>query len=292
MRKLFGTSSRNGEIYRVPEQPFLTKGGKEKTGNIDAALREKRNDEERRPNKNAIGSACTPPMRSSSTPAKRCCVRPAVVRYVTTTFFLHPEKKSEVISASTVTHLGVLLACSSPASASPSEDLATLDNDALLKMAPEVQGDSRLMAWRQEKEERRQALAREAAGQKPLPRPVQTGEEKSFLPPVTTTASSPDAIRLAQHLKEIGAVMYGGYGCMHCYRQKQLLGAEVVNSLLTYVECGKNGANSKRELCKEKGVKGFPTWEIDGQMYPGEQSLSDLAKASKFELRTVENKQK
>jgi len=54
------------------------------------------------------------------------------------------------------------------------------------------------------------------------------------------------------------------------------------------VECGKNGANTKRELCKEKGVEGFPTW----QMYPGEQSLSDLAKASKFELQTVENKQK
>lgn len=79
---------------------------------------------------------------------------------------------------------------------------------------------------------------------------------------------------------------------MHCYRQKQLLGAEVVNSLLTYVECGKNGANTKRELCKEKGVKGFPTWEINGKMYAGEQSLPDLAKASKFELQTVENKQK
>jgi hypothetical protein len=44
VRKLFCTSSRNGdsEVYRVPEQPFLPKGWKEKTGNIDAALREKR----------------------------------------------------------------------------------------------------------------------------------------------------------------------------------------------------------------------------------------------------------
>ncbi len=36
------------------------------------------------------------------------------------------------------------------------------------------------------------------------------------------------------------------------------------------------------ELCKEKGVKGFPTWEINGKMYPGEKSLSDLAKLSNF----------
>ena len=33
---------------------------------------------------------------------------------------------------------------------------------------------------------------------------------------------------------------------MHCFRQKQLLGSEVASSLLTYVECGKNGANSRR----------------------------------------------
>ena len=33
---------------------------------------------------------------------------------------------------------------------------------------------------------------------------------------------------------------------MHCFRQKQVLGSEVVSSLLTYVECGKNGANSRQ----------------------------------------------
>jgi hypothetical protein len=86
VRKWLCTSSRIGdsEIYRVPEQPFLPKGGMENTGNIDAALREKRqesNEKERRPKKDAIGSACTPPMRSSRTLAKSCCVRPAVVKY-------------------------------------------------------------------------------------------------------------------------------------------------------------------------------------------------------------------
>ena len=35
---------------------------------------------------------------------------------------------------------------------------------------------------------------------------------------------------------------------MHCFRQKQLLGSEVVSSLLMYVECGKNGANSRRGM--------------------------------------------
>jgi hypothetical protein len=33
---------------------------------------------------------------------------------------------------------------------------------------------------------------------------------------------------------------------------------------------------SQRELCKEKRVPGFPTWEIQGKQYPGEKDLAEL----------------
>ena len=33
----------------------------------------------------------------------------------------------------------------------------------------------------------------------------------SFLPPVVTKSSSPEALALAQHLKSIGATMYGAF---------------------------------------------------------------------------------
>ena len=189
-------------------------------------------------------------------------------------------------------HLGVCASARTETGSSVvrAEELAGLDHDSLLQLAPSVVPAESLQAWQQEKAETaaelKEALAREAKGQKALPREVQTaGAEKAFLPPVTTTQSSAEALAIAKHLKSIGAVMYGGYGCMHCFRQKQVLGREVVSSLLTYVECGKNGANTQRALCKERGVKGFPTWQINGVLYPGEKSLADLAKLSHFELK-------
>ena len=86
------------------------------------------------------------------------------------------------------------------------EDLAKLEHDALIQLAPEVQGEQRLAAWRKEKEEIKEALAREAAGQRPLPRAVE-GAEKAFKPPVVTAKSSAEALAIGAHLKEIGAVM-------------------------------------------------------------------------------------
>jgi len=46
------------------------------------------------------------------------------------------------------------------------------------------------------------------------------------------------------------------------------LGQEATEGYLTYVECDKQGTNSKRDKCKEKKVPGFPTWEINGEFFP------------------------
>ncbi len=50
-----------------------------------------------------------------------------------------------------------------------------------------------------------------------------------------------------------------------------------------YVECAADGENAQPQLCQEKGIQGYPTWEIDGEFYPGAQSLDTLAELSGFE---------
>ena len=74
-------------------------------------------------------------------------------------------------------------------------------------------------------------------------------------------------------LTEKNVVMYGTEWCSHCQNQKKMFGSsfEYVN----FVDCDKNSA-----ICSTAGVQGYPTWQIDGKLYPGEQSFYDLAKLS------------
>lgn len=97
-----------------------------------------------------------------------------------------------------------------------------------------------------------------------------------------TTKSSPANIELAEHLTEVEAKMYGAYWCSHCQDQKQLFGLEAVQKL-TYIECDPGGKNPQPDLCKAKEIKGYPTWEINGQMYGGVQSLEKLATQSGYQ---------
>jgi uncharacterized membrane protein/glutaredoxin len=101
-------------------------------------------------------------------------------------------------------------------------------------------------------------------------------------PPPVTTASTPATIALAEHLTKTGAVMYSAYWCPHCHDQKQLFGKEAT-SRLTIVECAEDGTNAQPELCASKGLKGFPTWEINGVLSSGTKKLEDLAALSKFQ---------
>jgi hypothetical protein len=45
---------------------------------------------------------------------------------------------------------------------------------------------------------------------------------------------------------------------------------------IPYIECSKDGFDEQNGLCKEKNVPGYPTWEINGKFYPGEQALEEL----------------
>jgi uncharacterized membrane protein/glutaredoxin len=88
-------------------------------------------------------------------------------------------------------------------------------------------------------------------------------------------------IALAKHLSDTGAKMYGAYWCPHCIDQKKLFGEQAV-AQMPYVECDPAGPNSQSGVCQSKEIKGYPTWEINGQRYSGTQSLQQLAEYSGY----------
>lgn len=93
--------------------------------------------------------------------------------------------------------------------------------------------------------------------------------------PVITTVSDQDALRIATKLKSKNSKMYGAFWCTHCYDQKQRFGKKAF-SMLTYIECDKNGVDSQFQLCRDKRIPGYPTWEIDGELFPGEIEITEL----------------
>jgi len=81
----------------------------------------------------------------------------------------------------------------------------------------------------------------------------------------------------AQCLTEKDVVMYGTEWCSHCQNQKKEFGKSF--QYINYVDC-----DFQKSECNKAGVKGYPTWNIDGTNYPGEQPLYRLASLSGCEL--------
>lgn len=93
-----------------------------------------------------------------------------------------------------------------------------------------------------------------------------------------TTSSLPVAL-FAQCLKESGAVFYGAFWCPHCVKQKELFGDAM--SLLPYVECSTPDGNAQLQVCKDKKIEGYPTWEFaDASRLSGEQTFVQLGEKS------------
>lgn len=101
------------------------------------------------------------------------------------------------------------------------------------------------------------------------------------VPPAVITTSTPQAMALAEHLTQTGAVMYTAYWCPHCHEQKELFGKEAT-AKLKVVECAPDGRNSQKALCDSKKIEGFPTWEINGKLDSGVKPLARLAELSGF----------
>lgn len=96
-----------------------------------------------------------------------------------------------------------------------------------------------------------------------------------------TTTSSESEIALAKHLTQIGAKFYGAFWCQHCQKQKQVFGKEAME-FVPYVECSELDRRPTA-ACQAAGIKGYPTWEINGQRSIGEKNLEELANLSGYQ---------
>ena len=100
--------------------------------------------------------------------------------------------------------------------------------------------------------------------------------------PAITTSSSPQKVKFAKFLTDNNFKMYSAYWCPHCHDQKQLFGKKAVKEL-TIVECAQDGKDNQYKICQEKQIEGFPSWEINDQIYTGVKDLNDLAIITGYE---------
>ena len=87
----------------------------------------------------------------------------------------------------------------------------------------------------------------------------------------------------AQCLADQGATFYGAFWCPRCREQKALFGR--AQRFLPYVECSPASGQGMLPVCREAGVRAYPTWDFaDGSRQEGVLSLSQLAAATGCEL--------
>ena len=98
---------------------------------------------------------------------------------------------------------------------------------------------------------------------------------------IITSESTKESIELAKYLNDKGVVKYSAYWCPNCLNQSELFGKQAYREL-NVVECARDGINSQTQLCIDKKIKGFPTWEINGKLILGVLSLKDLSKLTGF----------
>ncbi len=91
-----------------------------------------------------------------------------------------------------------------------------------------------------------------------------------------TSESTLESIAFAKFLKNNGVVKYSAYWCPNCLNQGEIFGKQAYKEL-NVVECATDGKNSQTQLCIDKNIKGFPSWEIEGKIILGVQSLKELS---------------
>ena len=98
---------------------------------------------------------------------------------------------------------------------------------------------------------------------------------------IVTSESTKESIELAKYLNDNGVVKYSAYWCPNCLYQSELFGKQAYREL-NVVECARDGIKSQTQLCIDKKIKGFPTWEINGKLILGVLSLKELSKLTGF----------
>ena len=99
-----------------------------------------------------------------------------------------------------------------------------------------------------------------------------------------TTDSTKESIDFAKYLNENGVVKYSAYWCHNCLNQSELFGKQAYK-VLNVVECANDGKNSQTQLCIEKKIRGFPTWEINGKLILGVLTLKELSDLTGYKIK-------
>ena len=93
------------------------------------------------------------------------------------------------------------------------------------------------------------------------------------LPLVRIDTTESERQELRQKLVETGATLYGVSSCAYTQRQLVDLGTtEHFTQGLDYVDC-----EVKAAFCRQMNVTLYPTWQINGQLYPEYYSLEKLS---------------
>ena len=114
-----------------------------------------------------------------------------------------------------------------------------------------------------------------------LPSVVHSSHSNNQRELIVSSESTSKSIELAKYLKDNGVVKYSAYWCPNCLNQSELFGKQAYREL-NVVECARDGINSQTQLCIDKKIKGFPTWEINGKLILGVLSLKELSKLTGF----------
>ena len=97
-----------------------------------------------------------------------------------------------------------------------------------------------------------------------------------------TSESTQETIKFAKYLKDSGVIKYSAYWCPNCLNQSELFGKQAYKEL-NVVECANDGKNSQTQLCIDKKIKGFPSWEINGKIILGVLTLEELSTLTGYE---------
>ena len=99
---------------------------------------------------------------------------------------------------------------------------------------------------------------------------------------IVTSESTKETIKFAKYLKDNGVIKYSAYWCPNCLNQSELFGKQAYKEL-NVVECANDGKNSQTQLCIDKKIKGFPSWEINGKIILGVLTLKELSTLTGYE---------
>ena len=99
---------------------------------------------------------------------------------------------------------------------------------------------------------------------------------------IVTSESTNETIKFAKYLKDSGVIKYSAYWCSNCLYQSELFGKQAYKEL-NVVECANDGKKSQTQLCIDKKIEGFPSWEINGKIILGVLTLKELSKLTGYE---------